>query len=149
MFSKSPKPAGSKLRGAPSIIGSTCNIAGNVVGQGELQIDGRIEGNVQCDSLVVGDSGMITGEICADTVLVLGTVTGQIKARTIELASTARIFGDVVYDNLAVATGALVESRFHHAQPSPTLLSTAPSEPPLDRLHLSLDRHRHLSSSED
>jgi cytoskeletal protein CcmA (bactofilin family) len=79
-------------------------------------------------TLVIGETGGVTGEIVAETVRVLGAVTGQISARAVELSKTARILGDITHDSLAVEAGAYVEGRFNRLQPD-TPAVEAPAKP--------------------
>ena len=112
MFSKPNKPPVLN-RASPSIIGPNCSLAGDILSDGEVHIDGKVVGDVRCVTLVIGEKGGVTGEINAETVRVLGSVTGQITARAVELAKTARIVGDITHDSLAVEAGAHVEGRFN------------------------------------
>jgi cytoskeletal protein CcmA (bactofilin family) len=113
MFSKISKAnAAGTRRTSPSIIGADCTITGDILSQGEVHVDGRVDGDVRCDMLVVGPTGTITGEISADLVRVLGSVTGQVKARAVELAKTAHVVGDITHDTLSIEAGAFVEGRF-------------------------------------
>jgi cytoskeletal protein CcmA (bactofilin family) len=92
-------------------------LAGDIVSDGEVHVDGKVVGDVRCVILVIGEGGSVTGEINAETVRVLGAVTGQMTARAVELAKTARILGDITHDSLAVEAGAYVEGRFNRLQP--------------------------------
>jgi cytoskeletal protein CcmA (bactofilin family) len=130
MFSKANKSnASSGRRTSPSIIGADCTITGDILSQGEVHVDGRVDGDVRCDMLVVGPTGTITGEISADLVRVLGSVTGQIKARSVELAKSAHVVGDISHDSLSIEAGAFVEGRFDrmHSQ------TTEAAKPVTDR----------------
>ncbi len=111
MFSKGNKSA--SRRATPSIIGADCTFTGDVASEGEVQVDGRLEGDIRCVTLIIGEQGSVTGEISAETVSVLGMVAGQITARTVALAKTARILGDITHDSLSVEVGAYVEGRFN------------------------------------
>lgn len=111
MFSKGNKT--SARRAAPSIIGADCAFKGDIDSQGEVQVDGRLDGDIRCMTLIVGEHGSVTGEINATMVSILGSVTGQITAQTVTLAKTARILGDIAHDSLAVEVGAFVEGRFN------------------------------------
>jgi cytoskeletal protein CcmA (bactofilin family) len=115
MFSKPNKPQVLN-RTSPSIIGTNCSLAGDIVSDGEVHIDGKVVGDVRCVTLVIGEQGGVTGEINAETVRVLGAVSGQITAKAVELAKTARIVGDITHDTLAVEAGAYVEGRFNRLQ---------------------------------
>jgi cytoskeletal protein CcmA (bactofilin family) len=125
MFSKPNKTL--VHHASPSIIGSNCNLAGDIVSDGEVHIDGKVVGDVRCVTLVIGEGGGVTGEINAETVRVLGAVTGQITARAVELAKSARILGDITHDSLSVEAGAYVEGRFNRLQAEGTGKSLEPS----------------------
>jgi len=119
MFSRPNKSKDGRERNVtPSIIGTDCTLTGNILSQGEVHVDGRVEGDIRCDTLVVGQSGTITGEISAETVRVLGTVTGQIRSRAVQLAKTAHVVGDIVHETLSIEAGAFVEGRFDRMSPT-------------------------------
>jgi cytoskeletal protein CcmA (bactofilin family) len=114
MFGKSegtsPAPratGGSNL----SFIGREVTITGNVGGNGNLHVDGRIEGDVQAASITLGTDGVIRGNIAADSAQISGTVEGTVAAKTLTIEATARILGDLSYDAVSVASGAQVEGR--------------------------------------
>ena len=116
MFSKASKATG--RRPIPSIVGADCTFSGDIVSQGDVHIDGRVDGDVRCNMLVIGEAGTVTGEISAETVTVLGTVTGQITSKLVSLAKSARILGDITHDSLSVEVGAYVEGRFNRLPPA-------------------------------
>ena len=115
MFTKGSKDSNSlsqafqKVPAPPSLLAADLLITGDIVSAGEIQIDGRVNGNIQTDVLVVGESAQITGEIRAETVRIHGNVNGQIKARTVSLAKTAHVLGDILNENLAIEQGAYLE----------------------------------------
>ncbi|MFV0644815.1 MAG: polymer-forming cytoskeletal protein [Sphingomonadaceae bacterium] len=104
-------PSGS---GTFSVIGADVTIAGNINASADLHIDGRIEGDIACASLVQGESAEIHGAINAETARLAGRVVGSITARELVILQTARIEGDVHYDALTIEQGAEVEGRFAH-----------------------------------
>ena len=124
MFSKKPEhepegaipmarhsaPAGSTFSG----LGSDVTIRGDVSASTELHVDGRIEGDIACDSLVQGETSAIEGAITAETARVAGRISGSISARQLVVLKSARIEGDVHYDALTIEQGAQVEGRFAH-----------------------------------
>jgi cytoskeletal protein CcmA (bactofilin family) len=111
MFSKGNKST--SRRPTPSIIGADCIFTGDILSEGEVQVDGRLKGDLRCHALIIGEKGSVTGEINAETVSVLGSVTGQITAQAVVLAKTAHILGDITHDSLSVEVGAYVEGRFN------------------------------------
>ncbi len=96
-------------KGVPSIISRGLTITGNLVSDGELQIDGRVEGDIHCVSLVVGLSGEVIGEVYASSMRLHGQLTGQVRADSVFLAATARMVGDVHHQSLAIEPGAFLQ----------------------------------------
>ena len=94
-----------------SIIGGDMEITGNVKASVDLHIDGRIDGDVSCASLVQGAGSIIRGAVTGDTAKVAGTVEGSINAEHLVVESTARILGDVSYTELTVASGGVIDGQ--------------------------------------
>lgn len=113
MFSKNeranPTGANSNEKATPSLISGSLYIVGNLKSDGEIQVDGTVDGDVSAHSLTIGDKAKVTGEIIADDVLVRGTVHGRIRSRRVQLAKTARVRGDILHELLAIDSGAFVE----------------------------------------
>lgn len=97
--------------GTFSVIGTDIVIKGNVEASADLHVDGTIEGDLACASLVQGEASRIEGAINADTARLAGTVKGTINARELVILKTARIDGDVNYEALTVEHGAAVNGR--------------------------------------
>jgi len=93
----------------PSIISADLKIVGDLNSDGEIQVDGTVDGDIRTKSLLVGQTANITGEIVADTVHVHGNINGQIKSRSVNLAKSAHVVGDVLHEDLAIETGAFLE----------------------------------------
>lgn len=115
MFGSGKKSSGiaSSTRGGGglSFIGTDVVISGNVTGTGQLHIDGRVEGDVQCETLIQGQGGTIAGHISCDTGHLAGLIDGTVKARVVTLEPSARVTGDVSYETLSIAAGATIEGR--------------------------------------
>lgn len=118
MFSKSKKNNDSQqaatARVVPSIISSDLQIVGDLESAGEVQIDGKVSGDIRAKVLLVGESAVIKGEIFADTVRVHGAVYGQIKAKFVNMAKTAHVVGDILHENLSIQEGAFLEGHIMH-----------------------------------
>ncbi|NCU13033.1 MAG: polymer-forming cytoskeletal protein [Sphingomonadaceae bacterium] len=95
-----------------SVFGGDIRIKGDVHATADLHIDGHVEGDVSCTSLVQGESGEIIGAVRAESARLSGTVKGTITVRDLVVLKTARIHGDVHYDSLTIEQGAQVEGRF-------------------------------------
>ena len=134
MFSK--KPGTRPPQGRPpvanggatfSVIGPDVVIKGDVTASADLHVDGRIEGDISCASLVQGEGSVIEGAINAETARLAGTVKGTIAAKQLVVLKTARIEGDGAYDALTIEQGAAVEGRFAPTARRPAAASTAPA----------------------
>ena len=102
----------------PSVIGPDLTIHGNLSSQGQVQIDGKVEGDIICTSLVQGESSEVHGAVQAESARLAGRVTGSITVRELVILKSARIEGDVNYDALTIEQGAEVEGRFAHSVPN-------------------------------
>lgn len=126
MFSKKPdeytpssQPVARPMGGSTfSVIGSDVTIKGDVSASVDLHVDGRIEGDIQCASLVQGEGSHIEGAITAESARLAGSISGSISARELVVLRTAKIHGDVHYDALTIEQGAEVEGRFAHRVPA-------------------------------
>src|SRR5262245_11596553 len=85
-----------------SYIDGSLTIMGDLLAQGDVQLDGRVCGNVSCMQLIVGRQAAVTGTIMAREVIVRGTVTGTIRAPVVILQEPARVESDIVYTLLAI-----------------------------------------------
>lgn len=115
MFNKTSAtgPAASSMSGSTfSVLGSDIAIKGDIAASADLHIDGKVEGDIACASLVQGETSEIAGNVQAETARLAGTVRGSITARELVVLKTARIHGDVHYDALTIEQGAQVDGRF-------------------------------------
>jgi cytoskeletal protein CcmA (bactofilin family) len=111
----------------PSIISANLKIVGNLVSDGDVQVDGVVEGDVSSRSLTVSENASIVGEVAADTVRIHGTVRGQIKAANVAMGPTAKVVGDVIHSNLVIESGAFIEG--HCKRLAPSAADTAAASP--------------------
>ena len=105
-----------------SVIGSDVTIKGDVSATVDLHIDGTIEGDIKCASIVQGEGSSIHGAVMADTARMSGKVVGSITAKELVILKSAEIEGDVHYDALTIEQGAQVDGRFapnSHRQSAP------------------------------
>ncbi len=103
-----------------SVIGSDVTITGNIAASADLHVDGTVEGDIVCSSLVQGETSAIQGAVKAESARLAGKVSGSIEARELVILKSARIEGDVHYDALTIEQGAQVEGRFAHRTPART-----------------------------
>jgi len=88
-------------------ISDDLTIIGDVSSSGSVTLDGVIEGNLHCTSLIVTPNGRVNGDIVANQeVTVQGKVTGTIRARHVMLRSSAKVEGDIFYHGIGIEMGA-------------------------------------------
>jgi cytoskeletal protein CcmA (bactofilin family) len=98
-------------RGGESRIGSDLVILGNLISNGEIHVDGEVQGDIHGANIVVGETARITGGIVADEVIVRGTVMGSIRGKRVVLQSSSRVEGDIFHSQLAIEQGAFFEGK--------------------------------------
>lgn len=127
--SSSRPAAGKGGPGGLSFVGTDVTVSGDIASTGQLHIDGRVNGDVRCETLIQGDGGTIAGHIDADTAHLAGLVDGTVKARVVTLEPTARVTGDLNYETLSIAAGATIEGRLARKDAS-VVLPPAPELKP-------------------
>ena len=106
---------GAKSASATSLISADLVVNGTLTSTGDIQIDGRVEGDVHSSGLVIGDKAFINGEVIADDVTVRGRVQGGIRARKVLLAATCHVEGNILHEAFAVEAGAFFEGNCRHS----------------------------------
>jgi cytoskeletal protein CcmA (bactofilin family) len=102
---------------ALSFIGREVSIRGNVTGEGDLHIDGAVDGDIDCGILIIGAAGRIKGNVTAKRATVAGTVDGTVNAETLIVEKSASITGDLSYNSVSIETGAQVDGRLTQRNP--------------------------------
>jgi len=94
-----------------SVLGSGISWQGEISGTGGVRIDGAFDGEIGLRGLVViGEQGRVTCQhIRAATVVVAGSVKGNITARKVEITRTGRVWGNVVTTSLSTEEGAFLK----------------------------------------
>jgi len=97
-----------------SVIGADVLITGDVRATSDLHIDGVVEGDISCATLVQGPESRIKGKIEAGSARIAGQIDGEVNAGELAIEAGARVTGDISYESISVATGSHVEGRFMH-----------------------------------
>jgi cytoskeletal protein CcmA (bactofilin family) len=92
-----------------STIGEGLVIDGNVTSNSPLHIDGRVHGDVQCASLVLGENSEIEGNVVAEDVVICGRLIGSVRGVRVILQSSCHVEGDLLHASLAMERGAYFE----------------------------------------
>ena len=93
----------------PSVISYDTKIKGDIWGGDTIHIDGKLEGNIMCNEVIIGTRGYIVGDIKAKSLSVYGTVNGIIETEDLFVANNARLIGSAYYNKIALEPGAYVE----------------------------------------
>jgi cytoskeletal protein CcmA (bactofilin family) len=103
---EAPRP---DSRSAKARIGSGITLKGELRGEEDIIIEGRVEGRVVVDkhNVIVGESGRVEADISAGTISVAGNVQGDLEATDkIVLLETARVEGNITAKSVTIETGA-------------------------------------------
>ena len=98
-------------RHSGTVIAKGLKIVGIVAAEGLVEVNGQIEGELRCSSLVIARGAHVTGTIAAERVVVDGKVEGPIHGGEVLLKSQAYVVGDIHHKSLAIEKGAYFEGR--------------------------------------
>ena len=101
-------------RGMFSVLGTDVVVTGNIAATADLHIDGRVDGDVNCGSLVQGSESRIHGTVKAESARIAGAIEGSVSVRQLTIERAARITGDVEYETIAIENGASIDGRLKH-----------------------------------
>ena len=90
-------------------IGKSVVIKGELNGSEDLTVEGHVEGKIELrqHALTIGPNGKIKAQVFAKSVIVLGTVTGNITAtESVSLRDSGTVDGDIAAPRVAIAEGA-------------------------------------------
>lgn len=110
---KEPNSFGASGRGEPAVLGSGARIRGRVAGDGDLRVEGEIEGPVTLrGDLVVDERASVTGDVEAASVVVGGTLVGDVAAQgSVAVRAGARVQGTLRGEAVSIEEGASVSGR--------------------------------------
>ena len=94
---------------AINIITNGTVIKGDITATGDFRLDGTLEGNIQLNGkLVVGDTGVVNGNVLCMNANIIGTVNGNLSVKELlSLHTTARVRGDILINKLSIEPGAV------------------------------------------
>ena len=98
-------------RRGKTVICDGLKIQGHVTADGLVEVNGQIEGDLQCTSLIVSPKAQIVGSIMAERVVVNGKVEGPIQGGDVVLKSQAHVVGDIHHQSLTIEKGAYFDGR--------------------------------------
>lgn len=89
-----------------SIIGQDMQLEGNVSFKGKLRLDGHIKGNIEGDYLILGETGVVVGDVMVNTFVCAGRVEGNVDVKKFQISASGVILGKVEATDLQVESGA-------------------------------------------
>ncbi|MBX0328459.1 polymer-forming cytoskeletal protein [Oscillochloris sp. ZM17-4] len=107
---KKPQAAPPTMNGkAETIIGANTRFQGSLTSDGNIRIDGSVEGDVEVlGNLIVGETGRVIATVKAQNVHVSGAVKGEITAlEQLEISPTGKVWGDITAAALHIEPGGL------------------------------------------
>ncbi|MRR32980.1 polymer-forming cytoskeletal protein [bacterium] len=96
-----------------SVLGPGILWSGNLGGKGGIRIEGTFEGEINIRGLVVvGETGKVTCQnLRANTVVIAGSLKGNVTAEKLEIRSTGRVWGDVITIAFSTDEGAFLRGQ--------------------------------------
>jgi len=96
-----------------SVLGSSLSMQGELTGTGGVRIDGAFDGEIGLRGIVVvGESGRVTcKQLRASTLIVSGSLKGDIIAQRVEITSSGRVWGDVITTSFSTQEGAFLRGK--------------------------------------
>jgi cytoskeletal protein CcmA (bactofilin family) len=104
-----PRPVGGTADRAPSRLGSSLHVKGEISGNEDLIVDGTVEGRVHINEqeLTVGATAKLTADVIAGEVIVHGSVKGNVRGKgKIEIKKDGSVNGDMTTPQIIIEDGA-------------------------------------------
>ncbi len=108
-----------------SLVSENIRIEGELGGEENILINGRVVGSIKLNGdVVIGQSGLVEADIEGDTVVIQGTVKGNVTARHhLEIQATGKLIGDITARSIDIKEGSTFEGRSR-------MLKSGRTEPP-------------------
>ena len=83
---------------------------GNYFGSGKIILNGKFEGNMTIDELIINEKGYFSGKIVANNIIVFGSLKADVEVEKIHIKSNGILDGDLLYRHLIIEEGAFLRS---------------------------------------
>jgi len=93
------------------VVNRGVTIVGSLSLQGDVLIEGAVDGEVWCGALQIAERGAVDGLIVADRVVVLGEFAGQIYANELVLRAGCAVEGQIYHQRLVLEEGCFFEGK--------------------------------------
>ncbi len=104
-----------------TIIGEFTSVCGNLQGDEDLEVFGRVEGTIQLDrTLVVEPSGVVKADVTVRNAVISGAVVGNVEAtESVHITTEGRMVGDISAPRVIIVEGALFKGRVDMGEAEP------------------------------
>lgn len=93
-----------------SVLAPGMTVQGEIRCDGTIRVNGRVEGSVRAESVMLGEDGRVQGSIVAKNVVIAGAVVGNVVASSrVEMQESCRLEGDVRARRIKIDEGGVVE----------------------------------------
>ena len=116
-----------------TIIGPGTELEGNIHTNESVRVDGKIKGEISAESVFVGESGAVLGDISANNVTISGRVKGNVSAASVlELLPSGQVLGDIRTNKLIISDGGSFEGNCQMVKADGQVIELRPEALPLD-----------------
>jgi cytoskeletal protein CcmA (bactofilin family) len=101
--------------GAATIIAAGTTLKGDISSNGDIRIDGSLQGNIQCQAkVVIGSNGSVEGDISGQQADIMGKVSGTIKVKELlQLKGGSHVNGNLYAGKLQIEPSANFNGQCH------------------------------------
>lgn len=119
-----------------TLIGKDSTVDGKVICQASLRIEGKVNGDVECDGdVTLGKEAIVHSTITARNVINSGTIHGAIRTNgTFTIASTGKMYGDIAVGSLSIASGGIFEGSSKMVEVDTAAETNSHSKPKLHKI---------------
>lgn len=114
----------------PNMIGQGTKITGDIETNGDIRIDGNVEGNVNSKGkVVIGSNGLIKGEVTCSNAELAGTLNGKILvSELLSLKASSKVNGDIKTGKLNIEPGAIFSGTCNMGAQNSSQQSSSPQQ---------------------
>ncbi len=101
--------------GSTSLIGAGTILKGDITSNGDIRIDGTLDGNIHCTAkVVIGANGTVNGDVNGQQADIMGKVTGSIKVKDLlQLKGGSMVAGNLHASKLQTEPSANFNGECH------------------------------------
>ena len=126
-----------------SIIDDALAITGNVKTEGNLCLDGTLQGDIHCLSLIIGQDAELEGNVVAEEVVIGGRLKGSVRTFHVTLKAKSHIEGELYHRSLTIEQGAYFEGKSRRVDNPLAIKSECRDGARTDKSQLAHDRPDH------